>query len=1474
MRAKTIKRLAILLAVLGVIGGAGYCGWGYQIERMGKLELEKARLAEKAGKPAEAERIYRQYLGVIPTNTQVKLTYADLLLKGDTSTKRRREAYQLYSSILKSSQTWNEDAQRQLMKLKMDMGIFTSTVKHLQLIEGADLDLDILLKRRPEDGDLLFRRGRCYEEGGDWKNAVNNYDLAIKHLAIKHNAPQRIEAYQRRATLLEAYQRRATLLRDRIKPPQLKEADQAIKTMVQSDPENYRAYVARGQYYLSDPDKSKHIVNRQVARDNFQKALKLAPGEPEIYVLLAMTFEEEGKSDIDNVRQILAEGLKKAPRSTRLYALLAEMQLRAGRVDEAMKTLEDGVRKVPQPADLRFLLAELLAGQRANSKLDAQIVELRKLDVSKGCLDYLSGLYYINNNEFAKARRYLLPLQGGSELPPGYKSRVNNRLAQCSEQLGEPERAQQYYRQALIDNPQNPAARLALIPYLGTEEAIKEYRALLSEIPAVRLDLASLLIGRNRRMSQSQRDWNEPERLINEATKATPDSVDPILLRAEFLLAQGKATEALNELKQAHARFPKSVDLWTAQARLLEQQGRIDEALSLLEQARGQVGDQVGLRLSLALLWAKKGGPQVLKVWHDLAQDADSFSKEDRRKLLRGLAVISRQQDPSGAGLLWSRLAEEDPDNINIRLDLFDLALGVGSNDDIKKSIQQIRRIEGSEGLLGRYCEALDVIRQARQQTDKKKREELQTSARVLLNELLSRRRDWSRLPMAFAELEEQELLQDSSLTEKERKAKEESAVNYYLQAISLGQRQPALVHRAVQLLFKNDRGNTAVELLKSLPAELRVAADLGRLAGEFAIEKDFNRAAQIARIAVADNPGNLQEWLQLVQTLLNANRRTEAEAELRKAVDLSKSDSRVWIALVEFLVFTRQPVKAEQAIRDAAANLPQAPLALAQCCELVGGSYERWNPGEAMKKWYAEAKKWYEKALAADPDNLSIKRLLTEFFLKTKQISEAKSQLDAILKQGAGARTSDIVAWANRTRALIAAEDRRPQEARKALSYFEGKTKNPEDLRILARVLDLQKTPEHRKQAIEILESLTEKKPANSEDQLLLARLYEINRDWPKARAKYQELYSQTKSPRDLQTLDRRPVYLAAFAQSLIRHLRPGEKQELTQAQELVDEIKQLQPDALTTLYLQVELDLANNRSESAAARIQAYAGGPQPSPQVLETLANLAEVKLGSSGLTLAEKLYRQVAALPAVPQGKIELAKFLGRHDRSKDALDVLEPLWSNTDAIDGVVTACIDVLLSNQRDPDPVQLNRSCGWFEQALKQKPGSILLSIGLANLREHQDRYQEAEELYRSVIKLGDGNRAPGDSRTISTSYNNLAWLMGLYDRKGQEALPYVNHAIKVEGPLPDFLDTRGILYLTVADIQHAIDDLEKAVADAPTPSKYFHLTQAYLAAKNKEKATQSWKAANKTKGWEQGGLHPLEKEAYRQVLKELGAP
>ena len=166
------------------------------------------------------------------------------------------------------------------------------------------------------------------------------------------------------------------------------------------------------------------------------------------------------------------------------------------------------------------------------------------------------------------------------------------------------------------------------------------------------------------------------------------------------------------------------------------------------------------LRLRHASLAVAQGGPQVVGDLKLLGQNLEPFSKQDRRNLLNELAIaLQRQQDLQGAIDLWSRLTEQEPNDLDLRLNLLDLAFQTANSDEIDKNIKQIGEIEGGGGSLGRYCQVRHLIWQAQQVRGKDPQEavRLRTRARVLLNELASRRPNWSVIPLALAQLEQQE---------------------------------------------------------------------------------------------------------------------------------------------------------------------------------------------------------------------------------------------------------------------------------------------------------------------------------------------------------------------------------------------------------------------------------------------------------------------------------------------------------------------------------------------------------------------------------------------------------------------------------------------------------------------------------------------------------------------------------------------
>ena len=1579
MRLRTARRLAILVGVVVLVGVTGFFTQRYQLNRLAQRELKRAELAYQEGDFAKAEALFRDHLRVFPEHQETRIKYADALLKASRSLAAQAEADQIYSGILKRSEG-REDIRRSLIELKFEMGRLVSSNGRE---DGADVHVKILLDTAGHENDphLLYLMGRCEEAKGNDATAVKNaMEMYRKVLELK-NAPDRIDAGERLATLL----------RDKLGQP--KEAQAVINKLVENAPEDYRGYLARGRFRLdlAARDQSQKALESD-ANTDFERARALAPAEPDVYLQQARSALSAGKAGYDRARRILKDGLKNAPTSRAVYDSLADLEIRAGDVNRAIEVLELGVKGIElklMPAledvknlpvsgrnlivvaavknvlhfrifdvegnvaidtdeaklteraqeveklrkrletmwisrspeltkndkdvitrevasivgdkrwsgqadqgSLRVQLTELLAKRGDTGKLLLQIEELKRIGYSQLLIQYFTACYYINSSQFLKAREILITLQAAMNrfLDAKFKARINVLLAQCYGELGEPEMQQGAFLQALSANPQDLTARLNWISNLisqgDTTGAIKEYQTIVKQVPMVRPALARLLIAQNQRRPEAQRNWSEVTELINHMDETGSESGERAILRAELLVAQGDQAGARDELEKARSRFPESVEIRIAQAGLAGFQGRAEEALGLLDKAKEELGDRVELRLERARLLASKKGPQVLKVLIDLSQDVEKFSKADQKKLLNGLALeFVRQQDLAGASRLWTRLAAQEPANIGLRLNLLDLALQSADKDEIEKNIKQIEEIEGNEGLLGRYCQVRYLIWQAQRAGDKETRQAIQAKARGLLEDLVSRRGDWSVIPLASAELAEQELAQ-SDLKGDELRTKEESIINLYLQAIKLGQRRAAVVRRTVQLLFKTEQGDRALELLSKIPMESQLASE-ERQAARFAVEnRDFQHALQIARKAVQANPGDFKERIWLVQILLASEQQAEAAKELRDAVNLAPSDPDRWVALVTFLILAKKMPEAEVVIKDAETKLPpsKAPLALALCCEKMGRAYNGTDNAET-KKWNDVARSWYEKAQAAEPANLSIIQRLTEFFLQSRQTDEAQKYLEAI-RQGGGAKNTKTTAWANRALALVLANGADRTKASKALAIFEPDGKpvpagqegkilerknlgDTEDLRYLARVLDLQRTLVHRKRAIEILETLADKNLATSEDRFSVAQLYETIGEWQKAREKYRELNLRTRNLRDMETFNRRPLYIAQFAQNLLRHCKPGDKQELAEAQELIDELKQLQPEALGTLFLQVEIYRIRTEVDQAAALIQAFVSNPKLHPDAVAAIGDLAEKM---KQIPLAEQLFRRVADTPNTIRGKLRFAAFLGRQDRISEGLKLCEPLW-NTPEADLVGATCINILYGSEgktRTVESADVDQVSNWFEQAIVRVQNQSVtrqrLIAGLGNLREKQGRISEAEILYHRAIQEGDGD---------GVSLNNLAWLLAVHKdpKRIREALDYANRALALKPDQPDFLDTRGMVYLVDARPALAIDDFQRSVAiDPSSGAHYFHLAQAYLAVGDKTRARQSLDMA-KSLGLTLSSLHALEQQNFQNVLDALGS-
>ena len=132
------------------------------------------------------------------------------------------------------------------------------------------------------------------------------------------------------------------------------------------------------------------------------------------------------------------------------------------------------------------------------------------------------------------------------------------------------------------------------------------------------------------------------------------------------------------------------------------------------------------------------------------------------------------------------------------------------------------------------------------------------------LAEVAKRRPEWSRVPLCLGQIEELE-------------GRENRALENYMRAVDLGERQFELLRRTVQLLYKHKRYTDAELVIQRLTEQTPALGDLQRVAAEISLQTgDYNRALELADKAVAENSTDYRDYVWLGQVLWAASQRAE----------------------------------------------------------------------------------------------------------------------------------------------------------------------------------------------------------------------------------------------------------------------------------------------------------------------------------------------------------------------------------------------------------------------------------------------------------------------------------------------------------------------------------------------------------------------------------------------------------------------
>jgi tetratricopeptide (TPR) repeat protein len=743
----------------------------------------------------------------------------------------------------------------------------------------------------------------------------------------------------------------------------------------------------------------------------------------------------------------------------------------------------------------------------------------------------------------------------------------------------------------------------------------------------------------------------------------------------------------------------------------------------------------------------------------------------------------------------------------------------------VSNALDEIRRIEGEDSSLTLYGEASFRIWRAAH-PDKpgiKVEQSNLTDATRLLIRVAAQRSDWARVPLAEAKIAE-------------LKGDLAGAEEKYLRAVELGERDLEVIRHTLDLLFKARHYADASRVLAKLQDMSSFSNDLRRYAAEISLQnQDYNHALTMAEQAVSKDSKDYRDHMWLGQILSTIGRQSEGEQHLRRAVELAPEEPAPWIVLVYQLSNTHRNADADAVIQQAEAKLTpkKHALALAQCHEQVG------HRDVALRLYRTAAR-------AADSNDEATLRSVVGYMIRTNRLTEAASYLEKLVALP-GERSADIQLLAR-----ILSSERDPEKSKRAMDLLgisDSRATRPatgardaEELRAEAIVRVNRPDKENQQVGIEILKDLIAR-DRSPQDQFLLAQVYEKRGDWPQAKQAMVDALNSAGKTADT---------LALFIKSLVAH------KEAAEAEPWLNELDQLAPNTLRTASLKAQVLNARGQSERAVALLEALADRNSDLwPKVAHELESLGQMKPAEEAFRKYEKYESQSA--PKVPRARLELARFLGRHNRLGEGLDLCATAWT-TCPPENVAMTCTDILSASH--PDGAQLERVAGWLDAAVRKKPSAGVLLVALASVRYLQGRSADAEAAYRQALRL--------DSNEL-VALCNLAWLLGHEPGKEAEALDMIERALDaaVAPARPGLLDTRAVIQLAMDHADLAIRDLEESLAAQPSPVSYFHLAQAYRKAKRDREADEALRKGVAL-GLNSSVLDPIERPAFDEFTRK----
>jgi cellulose synthase operon protein C len=1452
MKRLNIKLVVCLVVITVVAVVGGYFAHAFQYGAATEGSRQKAEDLKKEGKRSEALQEYLSYIHQKDTAVDVEvLIDASKLANSIFFEQAIRENYKPANDLLRQGmRQFPENAE--LKQTYAELMLFT-----LQFDEAVE---PLVWLTAPERGkhdpkfDLML--AECYIHRSYPERAVDIYSGLVGFDAKTRTFDA---AKAQFPNLIEAYELLARLLRERVDPPQPKNADLVMEQLVAANKDSFRAHLLRASYL-------QQYAHGTGSKKDLAIALNLAPDDAEVILVAAQDAMMDGK--FEQCQSLLTHGLKLFPKNVNMYRQWAVLKSNENKLGEAVAEIKQGLIVLPENPDLLWMLCEVELKHDLRAARDAH-TRLKKTGFQKPLVDLMDGRILLSEGKWREAAQKFEQLRPLLAQSPEHTKQIDLFAAQCYGQLGEYDKQLEAGRRVQQMDPTSASAQLniasALMATGKIEEAKHIYDALAAAvgkekaiaIPQIWRPIVQFRMDEQMRLPKDKRNWSRVDAIValldkedavngKETDKAARSAI--ALLKAEIELRKDNLPGARQLLLDAKAKYPMEPSVWSALATITfrsDSNGGAAAALKVLDEAPAEIRGNVVLRLNHAGILLRQGGDHVKQSILALDADSDGLPAADRARLWNGLgAALISLGDYEGAERYWLKVADVNHDDLKIRFSLLDLARDIGDEAVMSKMAEQFRTIMGVTSAEARYAEAtraVALVRKAvRQRTltgrpvpPLNEEEKLSlASARKLLEEVRQDRSNWYETERVLGDIEVLDNNVDAAITD-------------YQLALKLGPPNPLTIRQLVVLLSRQNKTEEVRAALDLIGPESIDEFGLGRFAVDNAAKSnDFPAAIARAKREVPDDSRDPSGHLWIAALYDRAGHTAEAEASFRRAVATGPEQPETWLRLVEHLYHYSKGDGIGEVLLDARKQLPEDRVN-----QVLGPGYE-------LIGQYPQAEQYYKAALEAAPDDINTHRIVANFYMQIGRADPARKEALAVMRlAGDDPKNKPHVLWARRTMATLSAATGKYQDFVEAKALLaknvEDSGGDSEDKLRLADLLGARTDePSSWQQAVKLLESI---KPLPASSQVKLAHFHEVLGNWSDARRDMVNFLSEQKAL---------PAAYVVFIDMLIRH------DEIADASQWLDRLDSVQPtkpgSGLTQpLVLRCRVLVKQNRTKEAVDLLKSALPSrplpPEKMPQLRDVAMELAHLGLNAA----AEDMLREYVGYE--PAAKLQLASFLGRTGRLDESLDLCEASLK-TYPMATIMEVAGEVFQAQPSRIEPKHIQRVEKWYQRALHDDPDSAKLLLQEARFREISGQLDDAEQIYRGLL-----HRSDLDSTERSIALNNLAFSLAGRKKDLADALAFINEAARLFGENSDVLDSRGMVYVAMANYPAALADLSKAVL-VPEPSavKLLHLALAQDLSGDRTDATISFERAKRQK-LDPTSLRKVERDSYDRLSKDL---